>query len=126
MTQFQWCYVLCSYTTESKNNLFNYTDFDHLAVANNLKTHWGNYCKLPYNSMKYYLKENSVITTQEKAEIDRKVGTEQMDKLLTIVQTSLELEQSEKYKGFLKSMEQSDDVTLRRTAKNLGEPIRRL
>ena len=106
--------------------MFNYTDFDYSVVANNLKKHWDKYCKLPYNSMKLHLKANSVITDQEKDEIDRKVGTEQMDKLLTIVQTSLELEQSEKYKGFLKSMEQSADVTLRRTAKDLGEPIRRL
>ena len=74
--------------------------------------------------MKIELKFNNVITEDEAEEIDGiSVNRYKMDRVLTIVQTSLKLKLATKYKGLLKSMKESEDGTLKEYAKKLGESI---
>ena len=94
-----------------------------MAASRYLTEQWVALCKLKYDNMKLQLKANGVITDQERCEIDAIVGTNKMDTVLTIVQTSLDLELTKKYRGFLKSMEESKDDTLIEYAKNLGESV---
>ena len=76
---------------------------------------------LPYTSMDNQLFAKDVITLDEKLQIESKIGTEKMAKLLNIIIASLRLKQTTKYLGFLKAMEESKDITLKQTAKRLGE-----
>ena len=72
--------------------------------------------------MKTSLIANSVITSQEMKTIDVKIGEEQMIHLIfSIIIPSLELNNNEKYKGFLKAMEGSDNSDLKSMAKKLGK-----
>ena len=64
-----------------------------------------------------------VITNQEKLEIDKLVGKKQMEKVLDIIILSLSSNDAEKYKGFLKVLEKSDDLLLRNKAKELSKCI---
>ena len=69
---------------------------------------------------------HNVITKDEADEIDGiNVHSDKMDKVITIVETSLALELTTKYRGFLKSMKESEDDTLKEYAKKLpiGESI---
>ena len=88
-----------------------------------LTKEWVALCGLPYDSMKLQLKANGVITDQQRDEIDDLVGTNKMDKVLKIVQNGLDLKLPKKYRGFLKSMEESKDDTLIEYAKSLGESV---
>ena len=63
-----------------------------------------------------------VITVQEKATIDERIGEDKMDHLITnIIQPSLQGNFSKKYKGFLEAMEESDDAFIRSTAEKFGK-----
>ena len=73
--------------------------------------------------MRLHLVANDVITNQEKKEIDKMTGEDQMAEILDILQTSLNNKQTKKFKGFLQAMEQSEDELLKETAKKLGEWI---
>ena len=63
----------------------------------------------------------NVITQNEKVQIQAELDPEKMVKLLDIIITSLKLNQPEKYLGFLKAMEESEDLVLQKTAKGLGK-----
>ena len=68
------------------------------------------------------LYQKSVITNDENKEIRNKIGKEKMRHLITeIIIPSLNLEHSEKYKYFLQSMEESEDIDLKNTAEELGK-----
>jgi len=68
------------------------------------------------------LEANGVITRQEKEEIDKMaVSANQMAKVIDIVRASLLGNNTKKYKGFLKAMEQSQDTDLKDKANKLGE-----
>ena len=95
--------------------------FDYSAVEKILRKEYDQLSKLPYKSMHKQLFAEGVITTDEKLEIGNKIGTEQMEKLLDIILTSLNLKQTTKYLGFLKAMKESEDITLQQTAERLGE-----
>ena len=74
--------------------------------------------------MKAALFTKHVITVQEKATIEEKIGEDKMDHLIAnIIQPSLQGNFSKKYKGFLEAMEDSDDVFLGSTAEMLGKLI---
>ena len=93
-----------------------------MAKAEYLKTNRVDLCKLKYQSMRKELTANDVITKDEADEIDATtISSDKMDKVLSIVQTSLQLKLPTKYKGLLKSMEESSDVNLKAYAKKLGE-----
>ena len=70
--------------------------------------------------MRLHLVANGVITNQERKEIDKKTGEDQMVEVLDILQTSLKNMQTKKFKGFLQAMEQSEDELLKHTAKKIG------
>ena len=91
-------------------------------MAKYLKKNLPSLSKLPYNNMKLHLVANDVITHQEKKEIDRLIGEDQMAEVLGILQVSLKNKSTKKFKGFLQAMEESDDNLLEETARNLGEP----
>ena len=78
--------------------------------------------KLNYDAMKTLLIIKNVITDQKMKIIDSKIVQEKMMYLLVdIIIPSLKVNNSEKYKGFLKAMEGSDDSDLKSIAKNLGK-----
>ena len=86
-----------------------------------LRKEYNQLSHLPYASMDNQLFAKDVITLDEKLQMEGKFGTEKMAKLLNIIITSLRLKQTTKYLGFLKAMEESEDITLKQTAKRLGE-----
>ena len=93
-----------------------------MAKAEYLKTNRVELCKLKYQNMRKELIANNVITEEEGEDIDATtISSDKMDKVLTIVQTSLKLTLPTKYKGLLKSMEESSDGNLKAYAKKLGE-----
>ena len=72
--------------------------------------------------MKILLYSKSVITRAEKQKMDKMTNDEQMSELIhNILIVSLENKMPKKYKGFLESMEQSEDILLNEMAKSLGE-----
>ena len=73
--------------------------------------------------MKGKLYAYDVITRDEKTEIDRLIGVNQMQRVLNIVSISLDGKQPAKYKGFLQAMEESEDILLKAKAKELGKLI---
>ena len=67
---------------------------------------------------------NNVVTMQQKREIEQKEQTELkgMDYFLTnVIITSLQLNVTEKYKGYLLSMEQHDNALFNMMAQRLGK-----
>ena len=64
-----------------------------------------------------------VITDQEKMEIARAelIGISKMEQVLDIVIKSLKSNDTKKYKAFIEAMEESNDVTLQKKAKELGK-----
>ena len=69
---------------------------------------------------------NNVVTMQQKREIEQKEQTELkgMDYFLTnVIITSLQLNVTEKYKGYLLSMEQHDNSLFNMMAQRLGKCI---
>ena len=74
--------------------------------------------------MDLLLYSNGVITLNEKEVINQKVYHEKMGYLIVkVIIQSLLTGCSKKYKLFLKAMEDSEDLTLHSTAKNLGKLI---
>ena len=73
--------------------------------------------------MRHLLYAKSVITREQKELLDKMINTEQMGKLIDILLDSLENEKPLKYKLFLESMEESDDILLQEVAKSLGKRI---
>ena len=72
--------------------------------------------------MKTLLYSKDVITRGEKQKLDKMTNDEQMSELIhNILIVSLENKVTKKYKGFLESMEQSEDILLKEMAKSLGE-----
>ena len=80
---------------------------------------------LSYNNMKINLQAKRVITDNEKQQIDN-MGSpaDQMEKVINIVRASLLVNHTVKFKGFLESMENSDDLTLKEIARKLGKQLR--
>ena len=79
---------------------------------------------LSYTNMKLHLYAKGVITTTEKLEIDRMiVSSDQMERVIEIVRTSLLNKHTKKFKGLLESMEESEDDLLKETAIQYGECI---
>ena len=64
-----------------------------------------------------------VITHQERMQIDTLIGNAQMEQVLDIVRVSLKDNQTTKYKGFLKAMEEDEDILLKKAAEDLGKWI---
>ena len=65
---------------------------------------------------------NNVITDDEADQIDYlSMSYDRMREVLRIVKTSLKRKLPTKYKGLLKSMEESSDFKLKEYAKKLGE-----
>ena len=65
---------------------------------------------------------NDVITSLEIKEIDKmRTNTNQMIKVIDIIHSSLNSKLTTKFKGFLKTMKESDDSTLQKIAKTLGK-----
>ena len=70
--------------------------------------------------MRIQLFSKGVITSDQKNIIDKQIGREKMEYLLIeIIMCSLNANCSEKYKLFLKVMEENEDIDLQRTAKML-------
>ena len=97
------------------------TSFDCSAMADYLITNLPSLSNLPYKSMRLHLIANKVITNQERKEIDKMTGEDQMIEVLCILQVNLEEKQTKKFKGFLRAMEQSGDKLLQDKAKDLGK-----
>ena len=97
------------------------TFFDFKAAEKNLKKISAQLIDIPYKSMEQQLYSKSVITQREKQQLDRMINTDQMSTLIDILIVSLKLSITEKYKGFLQTMEESEDQTLKVIAKRLGE-----
>jgi len=96
--------------------------FDCSAVAEMLRKDLVALCNLKYKNMAIALKANGVIIEREKEEIDKMISSaDQMAEVIKIVQASLSVNMTEKYKGFLQAMEQSEDAALKAKAKELGE-----
>ena len=88
-------------------------------IIRKLKDNYEELLHLPYPDMSGKLYAKDVITNQEKLEINNLIGKRQMERLLDIIIQSLHCNNTTKYKGFLKAMEESDDVLLRNKAKEL-------
>ena len=71
--------------------------------------------------MESRLYAKKVITHEEKMYFETFVGSKKMERLLDVVILSLKINQCYKFKGFLEAMEESDDMSLIKTAKDLGE-----
>ena len=95
--------------------------FDCDDAARTLRTKNTELTNLPYGSMRGRLYGKGVITHNEKEKLDKMTNSEQMSHLLDILISSLELKSTIKYKGFLQSLEESDDVLLPVMAKKLGK-----
>jgi len=99
-----------------------FTDiFQCCAAAENLRQKYAELSDLPHNAMESCLYAKKVITREEKKCIKTLVGCDKMEFLLDVVIRSLKHDHSHKFKGFLEAMEESEDILLRRTAKNLGK-----
>ena len=98
-----------------------FPELDCDATANKLQSQLNTLVNLNYDAMSLSLFSQSIITRRERQIINDKCGEEKMEYLLAdIIIPSLRVNVYGKYKGFLKAMEESDDSTLKSTAKNLG------
>ena len=95
--------------------------FDCSAVAEMLRKDLVKLSKLKYKNMDIALEANGVITEREKEEIDKMTSANQMAEVIRIVRASLLGNMTEKYKGFLDAMEQSEDPDLNAKAKELSK-----
>ena len=104
-----------------KSHLLSTGTFQCSTAADNLRAKYAELSNLPYNAMEARLYAKTVITDAEKTYIKTLVGNEKMEHLLDVVIRSLKHDHCHKFRGFLEAMEESDDVLLRKTAKDLGE-----
>jgi len=96
--------------------------FDCSAVAEMLRKDLVALSKFKYKNMAIALEANRVITGCEKEEIDKMTSNaDQIMEVIKIVRASLLVNMTEKYKGLLQAMEQSEDLDLKAKAKELGE-----
>lgn len=103
--------------------LFTYVAYC-MRVAERLRKNLVPLSKLSYENMKIHLYAKSVITDIEKIKIDKMTtNDDQMMEVINIVRASLFNNYTEKYKCLLESMEESDDVLLKKTAKQYGKLI---
>lgn len=94
--------------------------FDYHAVEENIWRDFPTLRKLPYDKMKSLLPKG-IFTDHELSLIERyDHSRDKMTELLSLVLASLQQRQTEKYKGFLKALKESDDVTLKKAATRLG------
>ena len=99
------------------------TDFDCDAAWRTLRKHFSSFVSLPILPLLPLLLSNNVITLAEKAMIEHKQERELkgMDYFLTeVIMTSLKLKVKDKYKGFLLSMEQHENLLFKIAAQHLG------
>ena len=102
--------------------MFVFSEFSCKAVAEELRKQLPTLSKLNYETMKTLLIAKDVIADQEMRTIDRQIGHQKMtDLLVDIIIPSLKINNSEKYKGFLEAMEESDDSDLKCMAKKFGK-----
>ena len=80
--------------------------------------------QLPYAAMSASLFANHVITNQERMEIEKLIGTKQMERVLDILIQSLKCKVTTKYKGLLKAMEKNDDIVLHSKVRQLGKCVK--
>ena len=77
--------------------------------------------KISFEKMRYQLRATGVITEDEQKLINRFDNKQsKMNEFLSILITNLKRGQSEKYEGFLNVMKESDDESLKETARKLG------
>ena len=95
--------------------------FDCVDAAKTLRTKNTELTNLQYRSMRGSLYGKGVITRNEKEELDKMTNSEQMSALIDILIRSLEVKSTKKYKGFLQSLEENDDVLLPDMAEKLGK-----
>ena len=118
-------YSLQLYTCDFQISTYTvslFTDtFQCCTAAENLRKKYAELSDLPYNAMQGLLYAKKVITREEKKCIKTLVGSEKMECLLDVVIRSLKHNHCHKFKGFLEAMEESEDMLLKKTAKDLGE-----
>ena len=95
--------------------------FDCVDAAKTLRTKNTELMNLPYRSMRGSLYGKGVITRNEMEKLDKMTNSEQMSELIGILISSLELKSKKKYKWFLQSLEESEDVLLPDMAEKLGK-----
>lgn len=72
--------------------------------------------------MHLHLRSNKVITKTEKEEIDKMAtNADQMERVINIVQNDLGIMFTNKYKGFLRAMEDNEDTSSQEMARLLGK-----
>ena len=77
---------------------------------------------IPYSPMQNLLYAKRVITHDEKENLNNMTNDdEKMSKLTDILIKSLNQKITKKYKGFLESMEESEDILLEKMAESLGK-----
>lgn len=74
---------------------------------------------LSYLNMKNKLYQKGVITDNEKATIDKLTGTEQMEKVLGIIEHGLKTNTPMIYENFLLALEECGDTVSKEKAKEL-------
>ena len=110
------------YRVVSIRTLNFFSEFSCKAVAEELRKQLPTLRKLNYEAMKTLLIAKGVIADQEMRIIDVKIGHQKMTVLLVdIIIPSLKVNNSEKYKGFLEAMEESDDSDVKCMAKKFGK-----
>ena len=111
-------YSVCSYAW----SVAIFLEFDYSAAADRLRNQLSTLIKLKYDAMMSSLFSKRVITDNERKEIDTRIGDGKMTYLIVdIILPSLNQNFSKKYKYFLQSLEESDDIDLKSTAEKLGK-----
>ena len=95
--------------------------FQCCTVADNLREKYAELSNLSYAAMEGRLYAKKVITHEEKVYFETFVGSKKMERLLDVIILSLKHNHCYKFKGFLEAMEESEDMLLIKTAKDLGE-----
>ena len=90
-------------------------------MAEKLRGKYVELSDLSYTAIEGRLYAKKVITDEEKICIKTLVGKEKMEFVLDLIIRSLRHKCCFKFKGFLKAMEEGEDVLLKKKAKDLGE-----
>jgi len=90
-------------------------------AANILQEKSATLTNISYPAMRQLLFSKRVITKDEMEILDNMTSSGQVPELVKIIISSLNLKNTKKYKGFLESMEQSEDIALHHMAEVLGE-----
>ena len=101
--------------------IFRRSTFDCTVAAKNLREN-EQLKIIPYSPMQNLLYAKRVITHDEKENLNNMTNDdEKMSKLTDILIKSLNQKITKKYKGFLESMEESEDILLEKMAESLGK-----